>query len=237
MAGDAGAPAGGAQGDGGQQAGGQTAEAAQFDPQQVNSTLADLRQGQSDLADLVRQFAPQEAAAEAQAPAELDLSQIQLDPYADEQAQQQQQAQLAQLIQQHIQTGIDAGLQQHLNPLQAQVQEMRDGLEIQALHDEFPIFGQDPQAADEMVRTVHSIAEANGWGAEVANNPQMWRLVTMASLYAKGVAENGSETDAGSVPGAQLESAGGAGPLGYGPDPAAAIVNAGNRRGSRALPL
>jgi hypothetical protein len=242
MAGDAGAPAGGVatQGDAAT-AGGQTAEqqGPQFDPQQVTSTLAELRQGQSDLGELVRQLVPEPQEAEPEVLPELDLSQFTLDPYADEQTQQAQQQQLAALINERIQAGVDSSLQQHLNPLRDQVQEMRDGLEIQALHEEFPIFGQDPQAAEEMVQTAHTIAQSRGWNPEVANDPHLWRLVTMASLYAKGVAEDGSSNtdDAGSVPGAQLESAGGAGPLGYGPDPAAAIVNAGGRRGARALPL
>lgn len=234
MAGDAAAPAQGA--DGGQQ-GNNDAQQQQgsFDPTQIQQQLETFGEGQAELRTLVQglgeQFTQSQQPAE-DAPEDIDLSQF-LDPGIDPEQQSQQ---LQQIIDQRIADGVERALKEHVDPIREQQLEMRQQAELTQLVEEFPILGQDQEAARQLFETTATLAASNGWPAEVANDPALLRIVTMAAGFQRAMAEE-KEANAGADAGAQLEQAGGAGPLGFGPDAAQQIVNAGTRRGAGALPF
>ncbi len=239
MAGDAGAAP--AQGDGAQQgaADGQAQAPAAVIPPEVQQQLETFGQGQAELRQLIQGLGeriPEPAPVAEAEPEPIDLSRF-MDPLVDPEAQQLQAQQLQQVIDQRIADGVRRGVEQAVGPLQQQVAAMRETMDTRELVEEFPFLGSDPQSAEQVFETAGMIAQAEGWPAELAQSKQFIRMVTLAGIGTRALEAESQEGDAGADPGAQLEGAGGAGPLGFGPDAARGIVEAGGRRGASALPF
>jgi hypothetical protein len=126
-------------------------------------------------------------------------------------------------------------LAEHVNPLRDSLQEMRDDVELARLQEDFPVLATE-EGANELFQMAGAVADSQRWGPEIAHNAAFLRILAGAAMWERSVAEERQQdSDPGSIPGAQLERPGGAGPLPSGPDVARGIVEAGGRRGASVL--
>lgn len=226
MAGDAAAAVGS---EAGQEAGGQEAGGA-ADLSGITGQLQEMAEGQSKLFQMLQQSQQQAQPQEQDEPEAIDLAQYLAgqDPMADPQEQAQQ-------LQAQIQEMINRGVEERLNPLSEQFTEMRHDLEAERLAQEFPVFGENPEAAEQMIKTSYELANARGWGAKVAGDPQFWRMNTLAAIGLRSLQDEQSQAPQGDgAHAATLEGASGAVPGGSGPDLAQQVLEP-QRRGSAVL--
>jgi hypothetical protein len=112
--------------------------------------------------------------------------------------------QLASNLQNLIQSQVEQGVQQHLSPLQERVQQFEKMDQARELVAEFPELNE-PEHAQRIIGMSREYAEMMGQ-PEVADNPQMWRLMHLANAAMVAAKEEGEQSPAGHV-----EGAGGAG--------------------------
>jgi hypothetical protein len=202
MAEGAGADAGvaGGEGESGESQGG-----IDFSPvferfEQLVPRLEGLEQTVSRLAE-----PPAEEGAEEDDPYAIDLDAL-YGPVDEGEAPQERQ-----LNPEALQSMIDARaqqlLQQHLDPLQQQVQSIQVGLDAEALTARYPDLAKE-EVAGPVVERARSLAEAMGNPA-LAQNTQFVEVVYKAQM---ADARAAGERPAGAEQGFELERAGGAGP-------------------------
>ena len=112
--------------------------------------------------------------------------------------------QLAQNLQNLINTQAQQVAQQQVSPIQQQLQELQRERAAEALVGEFPELNE-PEHAQRVIQMTREYAEMMGQ-PDLADNPQMWRLVHLANaamVAAKEEEANGSL--------AHVEGGGGAG--------------------------
>jgi uncharacterized protein YdiU (UPF0061 family) len=112
--------------------------------------------------------------------------------------------QLAQNLQNLISQQAEQQVQQHLSPLQEQLQTMQREKAASDLVGEFPELNE-PEHAQRIVSMTRQYAEMMG-RPDLADEPQMWRLMHLANAAMVAAKEEGEQS-----PAAHLEGAGGAG--------------------------
>lgn len=226
MAGDASAGTATAGGDAGGGEAQQGAGAAAPDMSGVMAALQEMGAGQEELRSLLQ---GQQQGEGEQGDDGMDLSFLDAlgDPGVDmEQVSQQ----FAGLIQSEAQRIAAEQVQQATAPLQEGLSELRQERAMEALVSEFPEMG-DPEVAQKVVQTASSVAEAYGFGKDVASNPAFWKLTYMAGKAAEAANAEGSDARAAHIEG----GSGRPGAGGDQPDYGDQIVGA--RRGRGALPF
>jgi len=197
-AGDAG-PAG----DAGQAQGQGEAQEAQQQQGPDYAAIMETLQQQGQGLDQMREFLqtnPWQAQQEPEAEPEQQLPELGFLESGDPEFDQQ----LAQNLQNLIQTQAEKQVQQHLSPLQEQLQMMQREQAAAQLVGEFPEL-DDPEHAQRIVSMTRQYAEMMG-RPDLADEPQMWRLMHLANAAMVAAKEEGEQS-----PAAHLEGAGGAG--------------------------
>ena len=197
-AGDAG-PAG----DAGQAQGQGEAQEAQQQQGPDYAAIMETLQQQGQGLDQMREFLqsnPWQAPQEQEPEPEQQLPELGFLESGDPEFDQQ----LAQNLQNLIQTQAEKQVQQHLSPLQEQLQMMQREQAAAQLVGEFPEL-DDPEHAQRIVSMTRQYAEMMG-RPDLADEPQMWRLMHLANAAMVAAKEEGEQS-----PAAHLEGAGGAG--------------------------
>ncbi len=231
----------GQQGDAGQQ-GEQSAEAGtgpDFGAMQAalaeqGSTLSEMRDflQSSPWQDIQQAQGDDDQSDDSGLPDDIDLSFLDPDTAAQMDPQQ-----LEQRLQSVIQAQAQKVAQDMVNPVRAEVQEMRHQQEVQALVGEFPEMAE-PETAQAVLKNAGELAQqiAQSVGQpelaeRLAGSPQFWRTTYMAGRAADAAQQEGEDIAAP----ATLESGAGGTPGGGGGDLGDQIIGA--RRGASTLPF
>lgn len=192
-AGDAG-PAGDAQGQG--EGEGQAAEQQGPDYGALSQQLEQQGQSLDQLREYLQSnpWAQQEQGQEqAQEEQGLDLGFLESgDPQFDQD--------LAANLQSLIQSQVEQGVQQHLNPLQERLQTFERMDQARELTSEFPELN-DPEHAQRVIGMSREYAEMMN-KPELADEPAMWRLMHLANAAMVAAKEEEGNTSAAHVEGA-----------------------------------
>jgi hypothetical protein len=169
-----------------------------------------------DLRQLLQQQGQPEAGQEQDPGPDLSFLDPQ-DPTFDPQMVGQE---LDHLIAQRVQAGVEQALQQHVSPIQQQLQMQQRESKARDLAAEFPAL-ENEQTATELVKTAQQWAQSIGQ-PDLGNDPDVWRMVYMA-----GLAHEAAQAEAAQPPQAATLEGSGAFPGGsQGVDPGDLIVNA-----------
>lgn len=212
---------------------GQAAEQQAPDWGSMSQTLEQQGQSLEQLRDMMQgfgqQFAQQQEPQGEEQQAD-DLPELGFLETGDPQFDQE----LASNLDNLIKTQVERGVQQHLNPLQERLQTFERMDQARELVAEFPELNEQDHA-QRVIGMSREYAEMMG-EPQLADNPQMWRLMHLANAAMVAAKEEGDQS-----PAAHIEGAGGAG-AGQQPqvDLGDLIVNGGGDDqplGRRALPF
>ncbi len=232
--------------DGGQQDAGQAQESqGGFDPGQLTEQLSGLQQGMEELRSYIGGAQDQQSEGDPQGLDPNTLRQLGIDPavlqqqqapglddYLDPASADYDPQAAVQGIQQMLEQRDQRLMQQfeeRINPLQQGYRTLNQTLEAERLVGELPELA-DEQIARQVTTATRQFVETNGFPAELADHPQMWRVIHMASKAAELAARQEQQQ----ANPAFLEGSGTGRPA-QGEDPVAAIVNA--RKGASVLPF